>query len=60
MWAEIIYWIGVLCAIWCVYDLFTTKHVIGMPLKLLIAVGILFFSWIGTLVYWFLLRDKLK
>lgn len=60
MWAEIIYWIGVLCAIWCVYDLFTTKRVIGMPLKLLIAVGILFFSWIGMLVYWFLLRDKLK
>ena len=60
MWAEIIYWIGVLCCIWCVYDLFARKRSIETPLKVLLALVLLFFSWIGIVVYLLFNRDKMK
>ena len=60
MWAEIIYWIGVLCCIWCVYDLFARKRSIETPLKVLLALVLLFFSWIGIVVYLLFIRDKMK
>ncbi|MEG1700688.1 MAG: hypothetical protein RRY33_03290 [Alistipes sp.] len=59
MWAEIIYWIGVVLCVWCVYDLFTTKH-IAMLWKIVIAVILLCCSWIGLLVYFFIVRNMLK
>ena len=60
MWAEIIYWIGVLCCIWFVYDLFARKRSIETPLKVLLALVLLFFSWIGIVVYLLFIRDKMK
>lgn len=57
---QIVYWVGVALSVWCIYDLFSTRKETGMPLKIVIAVLLFFFSWIGTVVYYFILRDKLK
>ena len=55
----ILYLIGLACAIWCVYDLFTTKK-IDILWKIVISVVLLSTSWIGLAIYYFVLRDKLK
>ena len=58
MLAKIIYILGVIVAIWCVLDIF--KHnKIGLVGKILISIAVLAFSWIGFLVYYFLVRDKI-
>ena len=58
MLAKIIYILGVVLAIWCVLDIF--KHnKIGLVGKILLSVAVLAFSWIGFLVYYFLVRDKI-
>ena len=58
MLAKIIYILGVILAIWCVLDIF--KHnKIGLVGKILISIAVLAFSWIGFLVYYFLVRDKI-
>ncbi|MEG2366202.1 MAG: PLDc N-terminal domain-containing protein [Alistipes sp.] len=60
MWAEIIYWLGVLVSVWCLYDLFTTKKSTELLMKVLVALIILFFSWIGFIAYWLFIRNQLK
>ncbi|MEG1672008.1 MAG: PLDc N-terminal domain-containing protein [Alistipes sp.] len=60
MWAEIVYWLGVLCCVWCLYDLFTTKRATGTGVKVVVALIILCFSWIGFIAYWLFIRTKLK
>ena len=57
---QIVYWVGVALSVWCIYDLFSTKKQTQMPLKIVIAILLLAFSWIGTVVHYFILRDKLK
>ena len=58
MLAKIIYILGVIVAIWCVLDIF--KHnKIGAIGKILISVAVLAFSWLGFIVYYFLIRDKI-
>ena len=58
MLAKIIYILGVVIAIWCVLDIF--KHnKIGIIGKILLSVAVLALSWLGFLVYYFLLRDKI-
>ena len=58
MLAKIIYILGVVLAIWCVLDIF--KHnKIGLVGKILLSVAVLMFSWIGLLVYYFLIRDRI-
>ena len=55
---KIIYILGVVLAIWCVFDIF--KHnKIGLVGKILLSVAVLMFSWIGLLVYYFLIRDRI-
>ncbi|MBO4657147.1 MAG: hypothetical protein J5639_05185 [Bacteroidales bacterium] len=57
--AKIIYLIGVVLGLWCVYDLFKNKT-IGLGWKILITLILLGCSWVGVLVYYFLVRDKIK
>lgn len=57
--AKIIYILGVALALWCVYDLFKNKT-IKVIWKIVISVILLSCSWVGLLVYYFLVRDRLK
>ena len=58
MLATIVYVVGLIAAIWCVIDIFK-KPKINLLFKILLAVAVLAFSWIGLLVYYFLIRDKI-
>ena len=58
MLAKIIYILGVVIAIWCVLDIF--KHnKIGLIGKILLSVVVLAFSWLGFLIYYFLIRNRI-
>jgi len=54
----IIYILGIIAAIWCVLDIF--KKNISIVLKIVLAIAVLAFSWIGFAVYYFLVRNALK
>ena len=58
MLATIVYVVGLIAAIWCVIDIFK-KPKINLLFKILLAVAVLAFSWVGLLVYYFLIRDKI-
>ena len=58
--AQLVYWIGVILAIYAVYEIFTKKYATEMWIKILVSLLILFTSWIGLVAYFFYLRDKLK
>ena len=55
--AKIIYILGIVIAIWCVLDIFKKPN-LGIIGKILLSIAVLAFSWIGFIVYYFLLRDK--
>lgn len=55
MWAKIIYILGIIVAIWCVLDIFKARK-IGLIGKILISIAVLATSWIGFLVYYFIVR----
>lgn len=58
MLAKIVYLVGLIAAIWCVIDIF--KHnKLNILWKIVLAIAVLAFSWIGLLVYYFLIRDKI-
>lgn len=54
----IIWLIGVICAIWCVLDIF--KQPISVAGKIIVSIIVLLTSWIGLLVYYFFARHHLK
>ncbi|MBO7547226.1 MAG: hypothetical protein K6F42_07510 [Bacteroidales bacterium] len=54
----IIYILGIICAIWCVLDIFK-KPKLDLIIKILLAVAVLATSWIGFLVYYFLIRNRI-
>lgn len=54
----IIYILGVIAAIWCVLDILK-KKCDGL-MKILLIVGVLATSWLGVIVYYFLLRKNIK
>ncbi|MBR5736686.1 MAG: hypothetical protein IKX60_07850 [Bacteroidales bacterium] len=56
---KIVYYIGIALAIWCVYDLFKNKT-IAVGWKILISIILLACSWLGVLIYYFFVRDKIK
>ena len=58
MLATIVYVVGLIAAIWCVIDIFK-KAKINLLFKVLLAIAVLAFSWIGLLVYYFLIRDRI-
>ena len=58
MLGTVIYVLGIVAAVWCVLDIF--KHNKLEPLyKVLLAIAVLAFSWVGFAVYYFLIRDKI-
>lgn len=55
---KLIYILGVIIAIWCVLDIFK-KTKIGLIGKILLSIAVLAFSWVGFIVYYFLIKDKI-
>ena len=53
--AKIIYIIGIIVAVWCVLDIFK-KNKLGLIGKILLSIAVLAFSWVGFIVYYFILR----
>ena len=54
----LVYIAGIVAAVWCVLDIF--KHNKLEPLyKVLLAIAVLAFSWLGFIVYYFLIRQKI-
>lgn len=60
MLAKIVYWVGVILAVYAVYEIFTKKPSTEMWIKVLVSLLILCTSWIGLVAYFLYLRDKLK
>lgn len=58
MFGKILYILGIVCAVWCVLDIFKTAKC-GIIGKIIFSVLVLAFSWIGFAVYYFLLRGKI-
>lgn len=56
--SKIVYILGVIIAIWCVLDIFK-KTSIGIIGKILLSIAVLAFSWVGFIVYYFLIKDKI-
>ena len=54
----IIYILGVVIAIWCVIDIFK-KPKLSVLWKIVLAIAVLMTSWIGFLLYYFLIRKKI-
>ncbi|MBR2060382.1 MAG: hypothetical protein IJ979_00445 [Tidjanibacter sp.] len=54
----ILWLLGLICAIWCVLDVF--KKNIGMIWKLIVAVLVLGTSWVGLAVYYFFVRKNIE
>lgn len=56
--STILYIAGIVASVWCVLDIF--KHDKLEPLfKVLLAIAVLAFSWVGFAVYYFLIRQKI-
>ena len=58
MLAKLVYTLGIVVAIWCVLDIFK-KTKIGLIGKILLSIAVLAFSWLGFIVYYFLIKDKI-
>ena len=56
--AQIIYILGIVIAVWCVLDIFK-KTSIGIVGKILLSIAVLAFSWVGFIVYYFLIKDRI-
>lgn len=57
MLAKIVYVLGIVVAVWCVLDIFK-KPSLGIIGKILLSIAVLAFSWVGFIVYYFLLRNR--
>lgn len=54
----ILYILGIICAVWCVLDIF--KHdKLDTIMKILLTVAVLAFSWVGVAVYYFIVRKRI-
>ena len=54
----ILYIVGLVCAVWCVLDVF--KKNIDLPWKLIVAVIVLATSGVGLALYYFWARQNLE
>jgi hypothetical protein len=55
---EIVYLVGAIIGIWCVYDLLVKKR-LDLAWKIVIAILILLTSWIGLVVYLLFVRNAI-
>ena len=51
----IIYLAGLVCAVWCVLDIW--KKPMALPGKVITALADLLTSWVGSLIYYFWARE---
>ena len=58
MLGKIIYILGIIAAVWSVLDIFK-KDNLDMLKKILLTVLVLCTSWLGILVYYFILKDRI-
>lgn len=58
MLATLVYIIGIVLSVWCVLDIFK-KNSLGLIGKIILAVLVLAFSWVGFAVYYFILKDRI-
>lgn len=58
MLAKIVYIVGIIAAIWCVLDIFKKPN-LSILWKIVLTIAVLATSWIGFLVYYFLVRNKI-
>ena len=56
--SKIVYILGVIIAVWCVLDIFK-KTSIGIIGKILLSIAVLACSWVGFIVYYFLIKDRI-
>lgn len=56
--AKIIYIVGIILAVWCVLDIFKKQN-LSLLWKIVISIAVLALSWIGVVVYYFILRNKI-
>ena len=57
---QIVYWVGVILAIYAVYEIFTKKTATELWIKVVVSLLVLCTSWIGLVVYFLFVRDRLK
>jgi hypothetical protein len=57
MLGTIIYIVGIIAAIWCVIDIFKKPN-LDLLWKIVLTIAVLATSWIGLLVYYFLIRNR--
>ena len=55
---KIVYWLGFIIALWCVLDIFK-KSKLGIIGKILLSIAVVAFSWLGFIVYYFIIRDRI-
>lgn len=58
LWAELFYWVGVLCATWCAYDLVVRRRRPSLGRRTGLAFVLLFGSWVGMGAYLFFVRCR--
>ena len=58
MLATIVYIVGLIAAVWCVLDIFK-KPKLSLLWKIVLAIAVLAFSWIGLVVYYFVIKDRI-
>lgn len=58
MLAKIVYIVGIIAAIWCVLDIFKKPN-LSILWKIVLTIAVLATSWIGFIVYYFLVRNKI-
>lgn len=56
--AKLVYVVGIIAAIWCVLDIFKKPN-LSLLWKIVLTIAVLATSWIGFLVYYFLVRNKI-
>ena len=56
--AKLVYIVGIIAAIWCVLDIFKKPN-LSLLWKIVLTIAVLATSWIGFLVYYFLVRNKI-
>jgi hypothetical protein len=55
---QIVYFVGAIIGLWCVFDLFVKKK-LDIAWKFVIAILILITSWIGLVIYLLLVRNAI-
>jgi len=58
MLATIIYVLGIIAAIWCVLDILK-KPKLDLLWKIILIIAVLATSWIGFLLYYFIIRQRI-